>query len=68
MNNNLMGSNTTYGTFSSDSFPQGVLTFNSGTLFNRIRISIPSQTSETTDFLIDNITILMFSKPPNVKS
>ena len=64
-NNNLAGSNTTYGTFSSDSFPQGVLTFNSGTLFNWIRISIPSQTSETTDFLVDDITILMFSKPPS---
>ncbi len=62
-NTNLVGSNRTYGRFSSDSFPQGTLFFSAGMPFNWIRISIPSQTSETTDFLVDNIIVTSVSKP-----
>jgi hypothetical protein len=61
-NTNLVGSNRTYGQFSSDSFPQGTLFFSAGIPFNWIRISIPSQTSETTEFLVDNIIVTTFSK------
>jgi hypothetical protein len=61
-NTNLAGSNRTYGSFSSDSYPQGMLSFSSGMSFNWIRISIPSQTSGTTDFLVDNIIVTTFSK------
>ena len=62
-NTNLVGSNQTVGTFSSDSYPQGTLYFYAGLPFNWIRISIPSQTSETTDFLVDNIIVSVVSKP-----
>jgi hypothetical protein len=62
-NTNLVGSNRTYGSFSSDSYPQGMLFFSAGMPFNRIRISIPTQTSGTTDFLIDNIIVTAVSKP-----
>ena len=61
-NNNLVGSNKTYGRFSSDSYPQGMLFFSAGMPFNWIRISIPSQTSGTTDFLVDNIIVTTISK------
>lgn len=61
-NTNLVGSNRTYGSFSSDSYPQGMLSFSAGMSFNWIRISIPSQTSETTDFLVDNIIVTTVSK------
>ena len=61
-NTNLVSSNTTYGSFSSDSFPQGMLFFSAGMPFNWIRISIPSQTSGTTDFLVDNIIVTTISK------
>ncbi len=44
-NTNYVGSNRTYGRFSSDSFPQGMLFFSAGVPFNWIRISIPSQTT-----------------------
>ncbi len=62
----LVGSNKTSGTFSSDSYPAGILSFGSGQPFNWIRISIPSQTTGTTDFLIDNIIIVTIgsSKTP----
>ena len=62
-NNNLVGSNKTYGRFSSDSYPQGMLIFSAGMPFNWIRISMPSQTTETTDFLVDNIIVTAVSKP-----
>ena len=61
-NMRLVGSNKTYGSFSSDSYPQGMLSFSSGMSFNWIRISIPSQTSGTTGFLVDNITVTTVSK------
>jgi hypothetical protein len=61
-NTNLVGSNQTVGSFSSDSYPQGTLYFYAGIPFNWIRISIPSQTSETTDFLVDNIIVTTVSK------
>ena len=61
-NTNHVGSNRTYGRFSSDSFPQGMLFFSAGVPFNWVRISIPSQTSGTTDFLVDNIIVTAFSK------
>ena len=61
----LVGSAKAYGNFSSDSYPQGTLSFGAGQPFNWIRISMPSQTSATTDFLIDNIkvTVASSSKP-----
>ena len=62
-NNNLVGSNKTYGRFSSDSYPQGMLIFSAGMPFNWIRISMPSQTTETTDFLVDNMIVTAVSKP-----
>lgn len=62
-NNNLVGSNRTYGSFSSDSYPQGKLFFTAGLPFNWVRISIPSQTSGTNDFLVDNIIVTIISKP-----
>lgn len=61
-NTNLVGSNKTHGSFSSDSYPQGMLSFYAGMPFNWIRISIPSQISETTDFLVDNIIVTTVSK------
>jgi hypothetical protein len=62
-NTNLVGSNRTYGSFSSDSYPQGMLFFSAGMPFNWIRISIPTQTSGTTDFLVDNIIVTAVYKP-----
>ena len=62
-NTGLVGSNKTYGNFSSDSFPQGTLFINPGMPFNWVRISIPSQNSGTTDFLVDNIKATPVSKP-----
>jgi len=62
-NTNLVGSNQTVGSFSSDSYPQGTLYFYAGMPFNWIRISIPSQTSGTTDFLVDNIIVTAVYKP-----
>ena len=53
----LVGSTRAYGSFSGDSYPQGTLTFGSGEPFNWLRVSVPSQTSGTTDFLIDNISV-----------
>jgi hypothetical protein len=61
-NTNLVGSNQTVGSFSSDSYPQGTLYFYAGMPFNWIRISIPSQTSGTNDFLVDNIIVTTVSK------
>jgi len=53
----LVGSTRAYGSFSDDSYPQGSLQFGSGESFNWVRVSVPTQTSGTTDFLIDNITV-----------
>jgi hypothetical protein len=61
-NTNLVGSNQTVGSFSSDSYPQGITYFYAGVPFNWIRISIPSQASGTTDFLVDNIIVTTVSK------
>ena len=55
--NTLVGSTKAYGSFSSDSYPQGVLVFSPVKPFNWMRISVPSQTGGTTDFLIDNILL-----------
>ena len=63
-NTNLVGSTTEYGSFSSDSYPQGTLSLSSGQPFNWVRISVPAQTSGTTDFLIDNITVTVISESP----
>jgi len=59
-NTNLIGTTTAYGSFSSDSYPQGTLSLNPGQLFNWVRIAIPAETP-TTDFLIDNITVTAIS-------
>jgi hypothetical protein len=61
-NTGLVGSNKTHGLFSSDSYPQGMVFFSAGMPFNWIRISIPTQTSGTTDFLVDNIIVTAVSK------
>lgn len=60
-NTQLLGSTKAYGSFSSDSYPQGMLSFSPGGPFNQVRISIPAQTSGTTKFLIDNITVTFIS-------
>ena len=59
--NNLIGTATAYGRFSSDSYPQGILSLNPGQPFNWIRISIPAETP-TTDFIVDNITVTAVSQ------
>ena len=58
----LVGSSKTYGSFSSDSYPQGTLSFGSGLPFNCVRISVPPKSSGATDFLVDNITVTTISK------
>jgi hypothetical protein len=62
-NTGLVGSNRSYGSFSADSYPQGTLTFFAGMQFNWVRISMPPQTSDTNDFLVDNITVTLVAKP-----
>src|SRR4030066_263124 len=59
--NNLIGTATAFGSFSSDSYPQGILSLNPGQPFNWIRISIPADTP-TTDFIVDNITVTAVSQ------
>jgi hypothetical protein len=56
-NTKLVGSNTAFGSFSADSYPQGTLSFFSGVPFNRIRLSMPTQPSGTTDFMVDKIVV-----------
>lgn len=56
-NTNFVGTTKAYGSFSGDSYPQGTLSFRAGHPFDWVRISIPAQTSGTTDFLIDNIVV-----------
>ena len=62
-NTKLVGSLKASGSFSADSYPQGTISFYPGLPFNWIRISLPSQTSGTTDFLVDNIIVTIVSKP-----
>lgn len=52
-----VGSATTHGLFSTDTFPMGILAFGSGTPFNLVRIVVPFQTSGTAEFLADNIVV-----------
>jgi len=59
----LVGNNRTQGSFSGDSYPQGTLSLSTSKQpFNWVRISIPAQTSGTTDFLIDNIVVTTVSQ------
>jgi hypothetical protein len=60
-----VGSATTHGVFASDTFPMGTLAFNSGAPFNLVRIIVPPQTSGTTEFLLDNITVTLANLTPN---
>ena len=53
-----IGSVITHGTFSSDSYPQGVLIFNSdGQPFDLVRIEVLYQPSGASAFLADNIVV-----------
>jgi hypothetical protein len=58
----IVGQNETYGSFSDDTYPQGVLSCSSSRPFNWVRIMIPVQTSGTTDFLVDNIIVTLASR------
>jgi len=60
-NTNLVGTTKAHGNFSSDSFPQGTLSFSAGQPFNWVRIMVPAQSSGTTDFLVDNIKVTTVS-------
>lgn len=56
-NTNLVDTTAISGTFNTGTYPQGVLYVNPGKAFNLVRVSIPTQTSGTTDFLVDNIVV-----------
>jgi len=53
----FVGQEQTYGSFSEDTYPQGTLSFRAARPFNWVRITVPTQTSGTTDFLVDNISV-----------
>lgn len=53
-----IGSATTQGTFTSDAYPEGTLSFSSsGTPFNFIEIDLPFLPQGATNFLVDNISV-----------
>jgi hypothetical protein len=57
-----VGSATRAGTYGSDSFPMGTLTFSSGSPFNLVRIRVPviqplPSTGQASDFLVDTFTV-----------
>ncbi len=53
-----VGSVTTHGTVSTDSYPQGTLSFSAaGQLFNLVVIELPYLPQGATDFLVDNVTV-----------
>lgn len=57
-----VGSATARGSFSSDSFPQGTLSFDSGGQpFNLVVIDLLFQPRGGTNFLVDDITVIMAS-------
>ncbi len=57
-NTTAIGSVITHGTFSSDSYPQGILIFNSdGQPFDLVRIEVLYQPSGASAFLVDNIVV-----------
>ena len=52
-----VGSTTTRGTYGTDTFPMGTLSFTSSKPFNLVEIVLPPQPLGITDFLVDNITV-----------
>lgn len=53
-----VGTVTTHGTFSNDSYPEGTLLFSSGgQLFNLVVIELPFLPQGATDFMVDNISV-----------
>ena len=66
--NNLVGSATNYGTYTTDSWPQGTLSFNSaGQLFNLVQIYVPwDPVNTTTDFLVDDIRVNAVPEPASL--
>jgi hypothetical protein len=52
-----IGATTTYGTFSTDTYPQGTLSFNSSTPFDVVTIELPFMQQGAAVFLVDNITV-----------
>ena len=53
-----VGSVTTHGTFSNDSYPEGTLSFSSsGQPFNLVVIELPFLPQGATDFMVDNISV-----------
>jgi hypothetical protein len=57
--NAAVGSVTTHGIFTTDTYPQGTLTLTApaGQSFNLVQIDLPPLAQGATVFLIDNITI-----------
>ena len=53
-----IGSATSRGNFSSNLYPQGILSFHSnGRAFNQVTIELPVQKGATTEFYVDNIIV-----------
>ena len=53
-----VGSATAHGEFSSDSYPQGTLSFSSGSqAFDTVAVVVPFLAQGATDFLVDNIVV-----------
>ena len=53
-----VGSATAHGTYGSDVYPMGTITFDSGGVpFNLVELKIPVQPLGVTDYFVDNITV-----------
>jgi hypothetical protein len=61
--NPSVGSASARGTYAGASYPQGTLTFNSAVPFNLIQLVVPFQTSGTTSFFVDNLSVGLTSAP-----
>ncbi|MFO1433052.1 MAG: PEP-CTERM sorting domain-containing protein [Candidatus Competibacteraceae bacterium] len=60
-----IGSATAHGSFASDTFPMGTLTFDAGGApFNLVELIVPFQTAGTTSFFVDNIIVTPTELPP----
>ncbi len=53
-----IGSATAQGVFSSDFYPQGILSYNgNGKVFNQVAIELASQNGPTTEFFVDTVLV-----------
>ena len=60
-----VGSTMARGTWSSDSYPQGTLSFDSGGKpFNLVRLYMPYQRPGVTDFFVDNVVVIPTGTTP----